>query len=167
MGRIKKVATPGSYRLVKKTKEKGKDKEKDKEKEKGKNKEDRKRKRTGKTKPKGRPTLAAKKASSRKDNYRTRYTPDDLNRAFNLVKNDGWTAFRAAKECGVPRITLVDKLRGTHKTGQVGRPTVLNKMEEEVLVEMIVLMGQYNYPLTKRHLRDMVKAYLDRHRDTR
>jgi hypothetical protein len=161
MGRIRKVATPGSYRLANKTKEKGKEKGKETEKEK------RKRKRNGKPKAKGRPSLNAKKASARKGNYRTRYTPDDLLRAFNLVKDEGWTASRAAKECGVPRITLVDKLQGTHKTGQVGRPTVLNKIEEEVLVEMIVLMGQYNYPLTKRHLRDMVKAYLDKHRDTR
>jgi hypothetical protein len=67
----------------------------------------------------------------------------------------------------VPRITLVDKLRGTHKSGQIGRPTVLSKVEEEVLVEMIQLMGEYNYPLTKRHLKDMVKNYLDKHRDTR
>ena len=29
---------------------------------------------------------------------------------------------------------------------------------------MIVLMGEYNYPITKRHLKDMVKAYLDQHR---
>lgn len=70
-------------------------------------------------------------------------------------------------ECGVPRITLVDKLRGTHKSGQIGRPTVLSQVEEDVLVEVIQLMGEYNYPLTKRHLKDMVKNYLDKHRDTR
>jgi hypothetical protein len=63
-------------------------------------------------------------------------------------------------------VTLVDNVRGTHKTGVIGRPTVLTKMEEEVLVSRIVLFGQYNYPVSKRHLRDMVKAYLDKKRDT-
>jgi hypothetical protein len=155
---VKKVATPGSYKLAKTSKQKEKDKQrKDKEK---------KRRRKGKGKQKGRPSLNVKKASTR-TGPRTKYPPENLQRAYDLVKEEGWTAFRAAKECGVPRITLVDKLQGTHKTGQVGRPTVLNKVEEEVLVEVLVLMGQYNYPVTKRHLRDMVKSYLDKHRDTR
>jgi hypothetical protein len=49
----------------------------------------------------------------------------------------------------------------------VGRPIVLSEAEEEALVEILVLMGQFNYPLTKRHLRDMVKDYLDKNRVTR
>lgn len=49
----------------------------------------------------------------------------------------------------------------------MGRPIVLSEAEEEALVEILVLMGQFNYPLTKRHLRDMVKDYLDKNRVTR
>jgi hypothetical protein len=150
MGRIRKVATPGSSKLAKK----------------GMEKQETKKEKKRKRKSKGRPSLTAKKRSGR-TGPRTKYPPENLQRAYDLVKEEGWTPFRAAKECQVPRITLVDKLRGTHRTGQVGRPTVLSKTEEEVLVELLVLMGQYNYPLTKRHLRDMVKAYLDKHRDTR
>jgi hypothetical protein len=40
-------------------------------------------------------------------------------------------------------------------------------VEEEVLVEVLVLMGKFNYPLTKPHLAEVVKSYLDNHRDTR
>jgi hypothetical protein len=100
------------------------------------------------------PTLSAKKRSDRKG-PRTKYPPENLKWAYDLGKEEGWTPFLAAKECQVLWITLVDKLQGTHRTGQVGRPTVLSKTEE-VLVELLVLMGQYNYPLTKHHLRDMV-----------
>ncbi len=86
--------------------------------------------------------------------------------AVEKVTNEGWTVARAAREHGVPRVTLLDNVKGTHKTGAPGRPTVLSKCEEEVLVSRIVLFGQYNYPVSKRHLRDMVKAYLDKRRDT-
>jgi hypothetical protein len=49
----------------------------------------------------------------------------------------------------------------------VGRPLVLSDAEEEALVQVLVQMGEFNYPLTKRHLRDMVKDYLDKTRETR
>jgi transposase-like protein len=116
-----KVSTPGSYKLAK-------------------NKEKKKKKR-------GWPSLAAKKKSNRKNNYRSRYTTEDLKRAVNLVTQEAKSVAAAALACGVPRVTLLDKLNGKHKTGMVGRPCVLSKMEEKVLVEILVLMGKYNYPL--------------------
>jgi hypothetical protein len=93
---------------------------------------------------------------------RSSYTEEDMQLAYDRVKTEGWSVARAAQESGVPRITLLDKISGLHKTGEVGRPTALTKMEESVLVDLLVLMGEYNYPLTKRHLQDMVKGYLDR-----
>ena len=73
---------------------------------------------------------------------------------------------RSAKECNVPRITLHDCMKGTHQSGRVGRPTVLSKVEEEVLVEMLKLLAEFNYPVSKRGLKDLVKVYLDKKRDT-
>jgi hypothetical protein len=89
MGRVKnvvtpkKVSTPGSYHLEQKKKMKRK--EKDKKKEQGKEKKHQK----GKGKGKGRPSFTAKKASARKGNYRSRYAPEDLQRAFELVQQEG------------------------------------------------------------------------------
>lgn len=94
--------------------------------------------------------------------FRTRYTDEDMQLAFEKVQTEGWSVARAAREIGVPRVTLLDKIHGLHKTGEVGRPTSLTKMEERVLVDLLILMGEYNYPISKRHLQDMVKAYLDR-----
>jgi transposase-like protein len=153
------MKTPGSYNLASIARKRKKKHKKDKEK-----KERKKRKVTVKTKV-GRPSLATKKRKV--TTYRSRYTPEDMQEAVDLVKNEGYSVARAAVACNVPRITLLDRLKGNHKTGMSGRPTVLSEVEEDVLVEILVLMGEYNYPLTKRHLSDMVKNYLDKHRDTR
>jgi hypothetical protein len=93
---------------------------------------------------------------------RSSYTEEDMLLAYDRVKTEVGSVVRAAQESSVPRITLLDKISGLHKTRYVGRPTALMKMEESVLVDLLVLMGEYNYPLTKRDLQDMVKGYLDR-----
>jgi hypothetical protein len=61
----------------------------------------------------------------------------------------------------------MDRLSRRYKTGQIGRPTALSQCEEQVLVDLLILMGEFNYPVSKRHLRDMVKGFLDKKRETR
>jgi hypothetical protein len=82
--------------------------------------------------------------------------------AYDRVKNESWSVTRAARETDVPRVTLLDKLSGLHKTGRVGRPTALSSIEDRLLVDLLVLMGEYNYPISKRDLQNMIKTYLDR-----
>ncbi len=81
----------------------------------------------------------------------------------------GWSVAKAAREYGVPRITLVDRLKGNHKTGVIGRLCLesLSGVEEDVLVDLLVLMGEFGYPVSKPSLREMVKGYLDKRRDSR
>lgn len=138
--KIRKVATPGSYHEVSKVKKR-------------------------KEKKKGRPAAKARKPSKRKDNYMSRYTPEQLERAVDLVKNDDWSVAAAARECNVPRITLHDRIHAKHVTGAPGRTTELSKGEEDALVDVCLVLGDYNYPVTKRYLADMVKSYLDRKRE--
>jgi len=107
----------------------------------------------------GRPGVTVRKGSVRAGNYRSKYSAEDLKRAYVMVKEKGWSAAAAARECKVPRATLADKLSGRHKTGIIGRPTVLSRLEEDILVDMCVLLGLYNYPVTKRHLRDSVAKF--------
>jgi hypothetical protein len=97
----------------------------------------------------GRPAGQARKSSIRKGNYRSRYIPNDLQPAVDKVKNEGWAASSATRQfgVGVPRITLLDNVNGNHKTGVNSRPTVLSKLEEDVLVSRFVLFRQYNYPV--------------------
>jgi hypothetical protein len=62
----------------------------------------------------------------------------------------------------VPRVTRLNKISNLRKTGRVGTPTALTEVEESVLVDLLVLMGDYNYPISKRDLQEMIKNYLDR-----
>ncbi len=42
-------------------------------------------------------------------------------------------------------VTLTDRLKGTQKTGMVGRPKVLSEAEEQGLVKVLDQMAEYNY----------------------
>jgi hypothetical protein len=44
---------------------------------------------------------------------------------------------------------------------QLGRSTVLSREEEEFLVEGILVMGEWGFPLGKRDLTNIIKDYLD------
>jgi hypothetical protein len=68
-----------------------------------------------------------RKSSARKDNYRKKFTTEDMLATVNRVTNEG-------------RIGP-DNAKGSHKTGAPGRPAVLSKFKE-VLVSRIVLFGQ-------------------------
>jgi transposase-like protein len=160
------VSTPGSYSLTKRKSRKEKERMKKLEKQREKYRKEKEKQKKRKPKAKGRPSLVVKKSSGRKDNYRSRYTPADMERAISMVQQEDYAVARAAEICGVPRVTLIDRLAGSHK-GEVGRPNVLSVAEEKALVQVLVQMGQYNYPLTKRHLSEMVKNYLDKTRETR
>jgi hypothetical protein len=67
----------------------------------------------------------------------------------------------AQREYGVPKTTLIDRLAG-RRGAKLGRTTVLSEEEEEYLVERILVMGEWGFPLAKRDLTHIVKDYLDR-----
>ena len=66
----------------------------------------------------------------------------------------------AAKHFGVPKTTLYDRLSGKSKP-QLGRPTELTAEEEEIIVDRLLLMGDWRFPLTNRDLRVLIKEYLN------
>lgn len=75
---------------------------------------------------------------------------------------DGGMSVRdAAKQFGVPRTTLQDRL--TKKHGETcGRPTTLSTEEEKEIVAMVKLLGIWGYPFTSTDLCHFVKSYLDK-----
>ena len=118
-----------------------------------------------KKKKAGRPSRS-RKGGARKDNYKSSYTAEDMAKAIKMVQEEGYAVKRAAEICGVKRITLHDRLKGLH-SAELGRPPVLTPEEEEAFVQILIQMGNFNYPLTQRGVIEMVKDYLDRHRNTR
>jgi hypothetical protein len=87
-----------------------------------------------------------KKASSRKDNYRTKYSKEDMEKAVRLVREDNWSIMAAVKEAGVPRMTLGDRLKNFKnpmEEPKVGRPQELLLEEEEAIVKCLTLCAEF------------------------
>jgi hypothetical protein len=139
----KKVLTPGSY---------GKKKEK-----------------TGtlhKTSKKkiGRPSKKVKRAKIR---HRESYTEQDILEAIRLVKTEEFSVRRAAMHTNdvklneVPRMTLANRLSREEPVQQpdMGRPTELSAGIEEGLVVCLEKCAEFQYPMTKRQLQDLVQEY--------
>jgi len=58
----------------------------------------------------------------------------------------------AAKTFKIPRSTLSDKMAGRVEN-KAGRPTVLSKEEEKLIVQRIILMGEWGFPIYPKDLR--------------
>jgi hypothetical protein len=67
----------------------------------------------------------------------------------------------AEKEYVLPKTRMSHRLAG-RRGNKLGRSTVLSKEEVEFLVETILVMGEWGFPLGKRDLTHIVKDYLDR-----
>ena len=113
-------------------------------------------------KKRGRPrTISHKKAgTSRVGNYRSKYVDEDLQLAISAVENKEMKLSEAAKHFAVPKTTLYDRLSGKSKP-QLGRPTELTAEEEDIIVDRLLLMGDWGFPLTRKDLWILIKEYLD------
>jgi hypothetical protein len=60
----------------------------------------------------------------------------------------------------VPKATLSNRVNEQVKE-TLGRPTELTKEEEAILVERLMILGEWGFPMTCRDLRLLIKAYLD------
>ena len=62
--------------------------------------------------------------------------PEVMEAAVEAVKEGKMNLRKAAKEFGIPKSTLLDKIKGKHR-GSNGRPTELTPTEEKLIVERI------------------------------
>jgi hypothetical protein len=96
----------------------------------------------------------------RKHTYRGGYSEEDVQAAVQEMKA-GMSARAASERYGIPRSTLLDRCAGVHSAKQ-GRPTVLKEEEAAVIVEMLLLLGEWGFPFTSEDLRHFFKSYLDK-----
>jgi hypothetical protein len=80
---------------------------------------------------------------------------------IQAVKDKEMSCRGAAKHFRVPFATLRDRVAGT-SGGDVGRPTELMKEEEAIIVERVILMGTWGFPLSRQDLSHIIKRYMDR-----
>jgi hypothetical protein len=71
----------------------------------------------------------------------------------------------SVKKNPVPRTTLSDRLRKAQPTEApaLGRPQELPKAVEEALVVCLEMCAEFNYPMRKRDLQDLVQNYCVEH----
>ena len=83
---------------------------------------------------------------------------------INLVKTKRISLRKAAKEFGVPKSTIDNKVKGKHQK-KVGGQTRLTKETENMLVNVIDTFIAWKMPLSKLDVRLLVQDYLDRKTD--
>lgn len=111
----------------------------------------------------GRPAKTKKKREKAK--RRDKYKEEDMQEAMRLVRDEGYSVNRASevindvKTNKVPRMTLSDRLKRPDVFPPLGRPQELGPAVEEALVQCLEMCAQFQYPLKKRDLADLVQAY--------
>lgn len=87
------------------------------------------------------------------------YDASLLQVAVDLVANKNLTSYEAEKQFGIPRRTIVNKIKQIH-TKNVVSPTRLTEEDENKIVSTLILCGEYGCPLTLQELCIIVYDYL-------
>lgn len=94
----------------------------------------------------------AKVGTDRKNNYRSKYSQEDLLKAIEDVKDKKLSIRAASILYGIPRTTIGDHIEG--RAGpKVGRPTELSEDEEAIIVKRLLYMAKWGYPLGSKDTR--------------
>jgi hypothetical protein len=109
---------------------------------------------------KGRPKKPAIKSTQR-GKYKANYSDAQLRDALLEVRNGTMSERAASKAYGIPRSTLKDRIGERVERQTAGRPPVLTEDEENLIVERLVMQGEWGFPLTSLDLRNVIKDYLD------
>lgn len=84
----------------------------------------------------------------------------NFQRAVDHVKNGVLTEHQAVKQFGIPKSTI-NRKRNDKNLKPVGRPCVLSKTEESMLLDGLITAGKWGFPLTSKDISFIVKNYLD------
>jgi len=111
----------------------------------------------------GRPLKFRKKRECAK--RRDKYSEEDMLEAMRLVREEELSIKAASKYINsvkkneVPRMTLSDRLKRPGENTPLGRPQELSRDVEEALVQCLEMCAEFQYPLKKRDLQDLVQSY--------
>lgn len=111
----------------------------------------------------GRPKKAKERSKagySRVGNYRSKYTQAVFLEAMEAVQEKRMSFREAAKHYGVPKTTLIDRIAERYGP-KLGHPIVLTAEEETIIVERLIVLGEWGFPFNSHDLTHLVKNYLD------
>ncbi|CAF4889407.1 unnamed protein product [Pieris macdunnoughi] len=89
------------------------------------------------------------------------HTTEMLELAVESVANKKVTSRDAEKKFGIPRRTIINKVKSFHIKA-VGSPTRLTQTEEDRLINLLIASADFGSPLTKLNLRIIVHNYLNK-----
>jgi len=120
----------------------------------------------------GRPSIGKRVKKPRTPvRERVGYTEQDMLEAIRLVREDEFSINAASKFINgaklnpVPRMTLSDRLKTQTPTAQplLGRPQELPKKVEESIVSCLETCANFNFPMGKKRLQDIVQSFVVEH----
>lgn len=91
-------------------------------------------------------------------NYKD-YDDETLSRCLSAIKNKEMSHRKASLEFGIPRRTILNKLKGYHVL-KLGVPPIFSEEEENMFVNCIVKLSDYAFPMGEFDLKMVVKHYL-------
>ncbi|KAJ8927399.1 hypothetical protein NQ314_020178 [Rhamnusium bicolor] len=89
------------------------------------------------------------------------YSEDRMESAVNCIKNDGVSIKRAVEMFAINRTTLMNHVKN-YKCNAIGRPTVLNRDEEQLTVHALTKLADWGFGLDRFQLQICVQDYLKR-----
>lgn len=92
---------------------------------------------------------------------RCQWRVENLDKAFQDVRENQLSVRAAAQKYEVPKSTLHDHLNSHEPQGKPGPAPVLNRMEEDELVKWIIEMSEIGYGQCRQQVCLMVKKILD------
>lgn len=92
--------------------------------------------------------------------YRT-FSDERMQSAVNCIRNEGVSIKRASEMYAINRTTLMNHVKN-YKCNAVGRPTVLTKDEEQLIVHALVKLSDWGFGLDRFQLQICVQDYLRR-----
>ena len=93
-----------------------------------------------------------KKSNKHDKTYRS-YSQASLDRAYNLVHEDGYSVYKSSRMCGVPEQTLRDRVKGKVSVQTIaGKEPIFTSDEEQELVNHILHMNRLGYGYSRAQM---------------
>ncbi|KAJ8890890.1 hypothetical protein PR048_010399 [Dryococelus australis] len=119
----------------------------------------------GETKPqltrRGQKNMARKQKRKPGSGSYADYSAEKLNECLAVVQDETLSTRAAAVHFGIPRRTIMNKLKG-HHASTPGRPARFSGEEEKILSDYVIAMSKFGFPIDKFELRCIVSACVDR-----
>lgn len=89
------------------------------------------------------------------------YSEEKLQECLNEIRIGAISHRRAEAKYGIPRRTILNKLKGKH-TNKPGRQNIFTIDEENSFVNCLISMGNFGFPVNSMEARQLIRNYLNR-----